>query len=77
MGITISTDYNALILFVDKIPDLHVLFKLATPPILNFFENCFQRTEFCDTVNNVEWLPNVQYTIFGKHNSFINEEKAV
>ena len=57
MGITTSTDQNALVLFVDNISDILILFKAASPMILNFFDNCFEKTSFCVNVNNVEWLP--------------------
>ena len=66
----------SLDLFVTSLADLAFLFNSPSNHVLNFFEHCFQRTDACRSVENVEWNSKLQILVFGLNTQQINEERA-
>ena len=72
MDIAIHFEGNSLTLFVDTVSDLLVLFNSDSPSVLNFFENCFNKTKYCAEVHTVEWQTESLSAVFAKNNSKID-----
>ena len=61
-------------MFTDNLIELSLLFEAMSPTVVSFFENCFLRTEFCQSVNNVDWDTGSSLYVFGRNSQIINEE---
>ena len=58
---------NTLGTYVHSIKDLNILCEQASIPVLQFFEHCFKKTEYCASVDTVEWSPHMQFVIFSRN----------
>ena len=76
MDIMTWTGHNAFGLFVDSLNDLEILFNSPSLQVLDFLEHCFQRTPYCDQVENVEWRLEVEAFVFYLDKSNITEAKT-
>ena len=68
---------NTLNMYVNSIEELKILFNQDSNPVLEFFEQCFKKTEYCITVDTVEWLPHLQFIIFSRDSQKINQQEAI
>ena len=63
MQLTVLSKVNTLSMYVSSVDDLSILFQKLSPTVNDFFENCFWQTEFCEAVENVNWISTEQFKV--------------
>ena len=58
-------------MYVSSVNDLSILFQRLSPTVFDFFENCFWQTEFCEAVENVNWMSTDQFKVIRQNKSMI------
>ena len=76
MEIAFWSGRNLLGSFVDNLTDLEILFNSASPQVVNFFDNCFQRTPYCLQVNSVEWKAGQDFAVLALDYSKVDESEV-
>ena len=71
MQLTVLSKENTLSMYVSSVNDLSILLQRLSPTVFDFFENCFWRTEFCEAVENVDWMSTEQFKVIRQNKSMI------
>ena len=50
------------------------LFEYGSPHLVNFFNNCFTKSSYCDKINHVRWRKNTQKEMLRFRHSSITAE---
>ena len=76
MQISMLTEENSLIDFVQTLEDMKILFTSMSPTIVELFGNAFNTTRFTRVVRNLDWRQGASLEVFGAQGTAMTQDLA-
>jgi len=76
MATTLLSKENTVGMFIENLTDLAIIFEHGSEYVSNFLENCFLQTDFCTSVDHVDWKTGENLKVFSHNTSIMTEDEA-